>query len=150
MKKIKQIVSFILIFSITFSTIFMLDTKDTYAASIKYVDNARSGITYSYDLDKDGKKEKILCLIGNDEYGYTLDLYINNKLKKTYSNLEAIPCVSIYDINKKDNNKEIAKPDKTTSKGKGDSLNKKIIEEDDIFEEESLGNGKKSQYVKKN
>ena len=52
------------------------------------------------------------------------------------------------DINKKDNNKEIAKPDKTTSKGKGDSLNKKIIEEDDIFEEESLGNGKKSQYVK--
>ena len=51
-------------------------------------------------------------------------------------------------INKKDNNKEIAKPDKTTSKGKGDSLNKKIIEEDDIFEEESLGNGKKSQYVK--
>ena len=49
MKKIKQIVSFILIFSITFSTIFMLDTKDTYAASIKYVDNARSGITYSYD-----------------------------------------------------------------------------------------------------
>ena len=53
------------------------------------------------------------------------------------------------DINKKNNdNKEIAKPDKTTSKGKGDSLNKKIIEEDDIFEEESLGNGKKSQYVK--
>lgn len=58
MKKIKQIVSFILIFSITFSTIFMLDTKDTYAASIKYVDNARSGITYSYDLDKDGKRKK--------------------------------------------------------------------------------------------
>lgn len=107
MNKIKQIISFILIFSITFSTIFMLNTKDTYAASIKYVDNARSGITYSYDLDKDGKKEKILCLIGNDEYGYTLDLYINNKLKKTYSNLEAIPCVSIYDINKKDKSLDI-------------------------------------------
>lgn len=107
MRKIKQIVSFILIFSMTFSTIFMLNTKNTYAASIKYVDNARSGITYSYDLDKDGKKEKILCLIGNGEYGYTLDLYINNKLKKSYSDLEAIPCVSIYDINKNDKSLDI-------------------------------------------
>ncbi|WP_343002930.1 hypothetical protein [Intestinibacter bartlettii] len=107
MKKIKQIVSFILSFSMTFSTIFMLNTKDTYATSIKYVDNARNGITYSYDLDKDGKKEKILCLIGNDEYGYTLDLYINNKLKASYSDLEDIPCVSIYDINKNDKSLDI-------------------------------------------
>lgn len=107
MRKIKQIVSFILIFSMTFSTIFMLNTKNTYAASIKYVDNARSGITYYYDLDKDGKKERILCLIGNGEYGYTLDLYINNKLKKSYSELADIPCVSIYDINKNDNSLDI-------------------------------------------
>ena len=107
MQKIKQIVSFILVFSITFSTIFMLNTKDTYAASIKYVDNARSGITYSYDLDKDAKKEKIICLIGDDEYGYTLDLYINNKLRKHYFGLGDIPCVSIYDINKNDKSLDI-------------------------------------------
>ena len=43
------------------------------------------------------------------------------------------------------NNKEevIVKPEKTTSNGKGDSLNKKVVEieaeTDDIFEEEGLG-----------
>ena len=52
------------------------------------------------------------------------------------------------------NNKEdvIVKPEKTTSNGKGDSLNKKVVEieaeTDDIFEEEGLGNGKKSQQIK--
>ena len=51
------------------------------------------------------------------------------------------------------NNKEevIVKPEKTTSNGKGDSLNKKVVEvetDDDIFEEEGLGNGKKSQQIK--
>ena len=51
------------------------------------------------------------------------------------------------------NNKEemIVKPEKTTSNGKGDSLNKKVVETetDDIFEEEGLGNGKKSQQIRK-
>ena len=50
------------------------------------------------------------------------------------------------------NNKEevIVKPEKTTSNGKGDSLNKKVVEveTDDIFEEDGLGNGKKSQQIK--
>ena len=50
------------------------------------------------------------------------------------------------------NNKEevIVTPEKTTSNGKGDSLNKKVVEveTDDIFEEDGLGNGKKSQQIK--
>ena len=108
MKKFSKILSMILIFSIIISSTFILNTKDSYALSKKYVENTRSGVTYSYDLDKNGKKEKIMCLIYTDEYGYyTLDLYINNKLVRTYSELEDIPCVSIYDFNKNDNSLDI-------------------------------------------
>lgn len=109
MKKFSKILSIILTLSITLSSIFILNTKDSYALSKKYVENARSGVTYSYDLDKNGKKEKIMCLIHTDyEYGgYILDLYINNKLVKTYDELEDIPCMSIYDFNKNDNSLDI-------------------------------------------
>lgn len=108
MKKFSKILSIVLTLSITLSSIFILNTKDSYAYSKKYVDNARSGVTYSYDLDQNGKKEKILCFIYTDEYGgYALDIYINNKLVKTYDELEDIPCMSIYDFNKNDNSLDI-------------------------------------------
>lgn len=60
-------------------------------------------VTYKYDLDADGKKEKIICDIYESypNYGYILDLYIIRESMKKYNSLD-IPVLSIYDFNKKD------------------------------------------------
>lgn len=79
---------------------------DVYAAS-SYIKNMKSNVNYYYDLDGDGKKEKIKQVTYRDNNLMTVTkLYINGKLKKTYENIRSI-YVSIADFNKYDSKKEI-------------------------------------------
>ena len=45
------------------TAMFTFYTSNSYASSIKYLDKAKNGVTYKYDLDGDGKKEKIKCKV---------------------------------------------------------------------------------------
>ena len=74
-------------------------------AEAKAIPTLQSNKTYKYDLDKDGKKEKIKYkLVEGVGYQSKLNIYINKKKKLSLEEQEASVGygVTIYDINKKD------------------------------------------------
>ena len=108
MLKIKKVFSSLIVLCLIMTAMFTFYTSNSYASSIKYLNKAKYGVTYKYDLDGDGKKEKIKCKTSNKVDGCPkeLDLYINGRLVKKYETL-GIPVLSIYDFNRKDKSLDI-------------------------------------------
>lgn len=111
-RKISLFLAFLLSFTFLFATINETNYSD--AASTNIIKTLKERTNYYYDLDNNGKKEKIYYKQSyKDSTGkYTIYLYINGKLMKTktaYSGLVYWDYkVTIYDFNKKDKYKEIA------------------------------------------
>lgn len=104
----KNFISSLIVLCLIMTTMCTFYTSNSYASSIKYLDKAKNGVTYKYDLDGDGKKEKIKCkvYIKSEYYCYVLDLYVNGKKVKKYESL-GTPVLSIYDFNRKDKSLDI-------------------------------------------
>lgn len=104
MKK-KKLLSTILSFAIIICN--FQGIGSSYAATTSSKKELKSNKTYYYDLDGNGKKEKIKQVTYRDEELICVTkLYINNKLKKKYENIRDIN-VYLCDFNKKDGKKEI-------------------------------------------
>lgn len=102
MLRLKKVLMILLSICISLTSITIFNLGNSYASSITYVKKAKNNTTYKYDLDGDGKKEKIRYYYEGEE----VELYINGIKVETYESLEK-PVVSICDFNKKDKSLDI-------------------------------------------